>query len=82
MTMTDTQRATIESWLSEHWTGQAKCPASHDDWSAAPNMSFMPGFEVTEAGPKIVHERGFRFVVMTCGTCAYVALLDTKTIGV
>jgi len=97
MTLTETQQSTIESWLSEHWTGQAKCPAGHDAWSLSPTMSFMPGFVTSElsptmsfmpgfvtseTGPKIAHERGFTFVVMICTECAHVALLDTKTIGV
>lgn len=79
--MNDAQKTTIERWLDEHWLGQAKCPAGHDGWSVAPNMSFMPGFTVGEGGPKIVHESGFTFVVLTCTTCGYVALLDTSTIG-
>jgi len=82
MALTETQQSTIESWLSEHWTGQAKCPAGHDAWSLSPTMSFMPGFVTSETGPKIAHERGFTFVVMICTECAHVALLDTKTIGV
>ena len=82
MTVTPTQKATIESWLEEHWAGQATCPAGHDAWSLSPTMSFMPGFVVGEAGPKIAHERGSTFVVLTCTECAYVAFLDTKTIGV
>ncbi len=82
MTVSETQKATIDGWLSKHWSGQAKCPAGHDDWAVNPTMSFMPGFVVSEAGPKIAHERGFTFVVLTCTECAYVALLDTKTIGV
>ena len=82
MTVTENQRTTIESWLNEHWVGQAQCPAGHDAWSVNPTMSFMPGFVVGDAGPKIAHEHGFTFVVLTCTECAYVALLDTKTIGV
>ncbi len=82
MTVTENQRSTIEMWINQHWAEQAKCPAGHDSWSVAPTMSFMPGFVVSEAGPKIAHERGFTFVVLTCTECAYVALLDTKTIGV
>lgn len=81
MTGTETQRATIETWLNEHWMGQATCPAGHDAWSVSPTMSFMPGFVVTEAGPKIAHDQGFTFVVLTCSECAYVAFLDSRTIG-
>ena len=81
MTMTEEQRTIVQRWLGEHWVGQATCPAGHSEWSVAPNMSFMPGFAVTEAGPKIVHEQGFRFVVLTCGRCGYVALLDGVTVG-
>jgi hypothetical protein len=82
MTVTENLRSALETWLDEHWVGQATCPAGHDAWSVAPTMSFMPGFVVGDAGPKIAHERGFTFVVLTCTECAYVALLDTKTIGV
>jgi hypothetical protein len=82
MTVTEMQRSTIDAWLAEHWNGQATCPAGHDAWSLNPTMSFMPGFVTSEAGPKIAHERGFTFVVLTCAGCAYVALLDTKTMGV
>ena len=82
MTLTENQRTTIEGWLNEHWAGQARCPAGHDAWSVAPTMSFMPGFVVSDAGPKIAHEHGFSFVVLTCTECAYVALLDSRTIGV
>jgi hypothetical protein len=82
MTLTDAQKTTIESWIADHWTGQSACPAGHDSWTVKPTLSFMPGFVVTEAGPKIAHELGFTFVVLTCSECAYVALLDTKTIGV
>ena len=82
MTVTENQRSAIETWLNEHWAGQAKCPAGHDAWTVNPTMSFMPGFVVSDAGPKIAHERGFTFVVLTCSECAYVAFLDTKTIGV
>ena len=82
MTLTETQQSTIETWLNEHWNGQAKCPAGHDVWSVSPTMSFMPGYVTSEAGPKIAHEHGFTFVVLTCSECGYVALLDTKTVGV
>lgn len=83
MTLTDEQTTTISQWLDEHWYGQAKCPAGHDDsWSAGRSMSFMPGFVADETGSRIVHERGFRFVLLTCGECGYVALLNTATIGV
>ena len=78
--MPDTQEA-IERWLDEHWRGQARCPAGHGEWSLAPTMSFMPAFAVTEQGPKIVHENGFTFVVLTCTECGYVALLDGRTVG-
>ena len=81
MTLTDTQQTAVPSWLNEHWVGQAKCPAGHGTWAVAPTMSFMPGFAVTANGPKIVHEAGFTFVVLTCSECGYVALLDSKTIG-
>jgi hypothetical protein len=81
MTLSQIQRATVQSWLDQHWLGQAKCPAGHDDWSVAPSLSFMPGFATTPNGPKIVHEDGFTFVVLTCGDCGYVALLDTKKIA-
>jgi hypothetical protein len=81
MTLTDAQRNAIDAWLRDHWTGQAKCPAGHDAWSVSPTMSFMPGYVTSEAGPKIAHERGFTFVVLTCPECAYVALLDTRAIG-
>jgi hypothetical protein len=81
MTLSDDQKATVQDWLKKNWVGQAKCPAGHDDWSVAPNMSFMPGYAVTEAGPKIMHESGFTFVLLTCGQCGYVALLDGSTIG-
>ena len=77
--MTDAQTP-IERWLDERWHGQATCPAGHSDWSVAPTMSFMPGFAITEQGPKIVHENGFTFVVLTCAECGYVALIDAKSI--
>jgi hypothetical protein len=76
-----TDETTIERWLDERWFGQATCPAGHEDWVVAPNLSFMPGFATTESGPKIMHERGFTFVVLTCGQCGYVAFLDTRTVG-
>ena len=79
--MTDAQKTNIERWLEERWLGQAKCPAGHSDWAVAPTMSFMPGFAMTENGPKIVHENGFTFVPVTCTSCGYVALLDAKTIN-
>ena len=82
MTLSETQTATIKAWLAEHWVGQATCPAGHDAWSLSPTMTFMPGFVVGEAGPKIAHELGSTFVVLTCAECAYVALLDARTVGV
>ena len=78
--MTDAQQSPIDRWLDERWHGQATCPAGHVEWSVAPTMSFMPGFAMTEQGPKIVHENGFTFVVLTCTECGYVALIDTKSI--
>jgi hypothetical protein len=45
-------------------------------------MSFVPGFVSDEKGPRIAHELGLRFVVLTCQECGYVAFLNTKTIGV
>ena len=79
--MNEPAQAAIESWLDDHWRGQATCPAGHDDWKVAENLSFMPGFVVAESGPKIAHDRGFTFVVLTCTQCGYVALLDTGTVG-
>lgn len=79
--MNDTTRATIDRWLDEHWRSQATCPAGHSEWRLAENLSFMPGFVPTEAGPKIAHDRGFTFVVLTCAECGYVAFLDTGTVG-
>ncbi len=79
--MSEPQKTTIDRWLDEHWHGQATCPAGHGNWEVAPTMSFMPGFAITDGGPKIVHENGFTFVVLTCTECGYVALLDAKTVG-
>jgi hypothetical protein len=45
-------------------------------------MSFTPGFVADEGGPRVVHEHGFRFVVLTCGQCGYVAFLDSRTLGI
>jgi hypothetical protein len=76
------QRTTVERWLSAHWHGKARCPAGHDtDWSVAENMAFVPNFALGEGGPKIVHERGFGFVVLTCDGCGYVAFLDHRALG-
>jgi len=80
--MTDPQQNPIlERWLDEHWYGRATCPAGHGEWRLSPTMSFMPGFAVTESGPKIVHENGFTFVVLTCTDCGYVALIDSQSIS-
>lgn len=78
--MTEPQQSPIDRWLDERWHGRAACPAGHREWTVAPTMSFMPGFAVTEQGPKIVHENGFTFVVLTCTECGYVALIDAKSI--
>ena len=78
--MTDAVQSPIDRWLDAHWHGQATCPAGHGQWTVEPTMSFMPGFALTEQGPKIVHENGFTFVVLTCSTCGYVALLNSKSI--
>jgi hypothetical protein len=83
MTFTDEQTTTIQSWLSANWYGQARCPVGHDDaWSLEDTMSFVPGFVADGGGPRIVHESGFRFVVLTCEKCGYVAFLNTKTLGI
>ena len=82
MTFTDAQTSTIKGWLDSHWIGKARCPAGHDDWSLESSMSFVPGFVSDEAGSRIVHENGFRFVVLTCEQCGYVAFLNTRTIGI
>ena len=79
--MTDAQKTAIDQWLQERWMGKAKCPAGHADWAVASSLSFMPGFAITEQGPKIVHENGFTFQPVTCTTCGYVALLDVRTIA-
>ena len=79
--MNDTTQAAIDRWLDDKWRGQATCPAGHSEWAVAENLSFMPGFVVSEAGPKIAHDRGFTFVVLTCTTCGYVALVDTGAVG-
>lgn len=52
MTVTDTQQATIEAWIGEHWAGKATCPAGHGAWSVNPTLSYMPGFVVSDAGPR------------------------------
>jgi hypothetical protein len=83
MTLTDEQTTTVLRWLAEHWHGKARCPTGHDDgWSAEDTMSYMPGFVADAGGPRIVHERGFRFVVLTCDQCGYVGLLNSKVVGV
>jgi hypothetical protein len=83
MTLTDEQTTTIQHWLSANWYGKAQCPAGHGDgWSLEDSMSFVPGFVSDENGPRIAHESGFRFVVLTCGQCGYVAFLNTKTLGI
>jgi hypothetical protein len=83
MTLTDEQTTTIQRWLGAHWYGRARCPAGHDNgWSVEDSMSFTPGFVADEGGPKIVHEHGFRFVVLTCDLCGYVAFLNAKTLGI
>ena len=83
MTLTDEQRTTIQGWLDGHWFGKARCPAGHDDsWSVGDTMSFVPGFVADENGARIVHERGFRFVVLTCEQCGSVAFLNTRTLGI
>jgi hypothetical protein len=82
MTFTDAQTTTIQSWLSEKWFGVAKCPAGHDDaWSVAESMAFVPGFVSDEGGSRIAHESGFRFVVLTCQSCGYVAFLNADMVG-
>jgi hypothetical protein len=82
MTLTYEQTTIIKSWLDAQWFGKAKCPAGHDsDWSVESDMSFVPGFILDEKGPRIAHESGYRFVVLTCGQCGYVAFLNTKTVG-
>ena len=83
MTQTDERATTIQRWLSANWDGKARCPAGHDDaWSVEDTMSFMPGLVTEETGPRIAHERGFRFVVLTCEKCGYVALLNARTLGI
>jgi len=83
MTFTNEQTTTTQRWLDAHWYGKAKCPAGHDSgWSLEDSMSFVPGFVSDESGPRIVHERGFRFVVLTCEQCGYVAFLNAKTLGI
>jgi hypothetical protein len=82
MTHTDEQMTTIQAWLDANWYGTARCPVGHDDaWSLGDNMSFVPGFVADEKGPRIAHELGFRFVVLTCDNCGYVAFLNAKTLG-
>ena len=81
MTLTDAHRTAIERWLDEHWLGKATCPAGHDDWSIAPNLSFMPGFVVGAEGTRIAHESGFTFVLLTCRQCGHTAFIDTTTMG-
>ncbi len=78
--MTDAAQIRIDRWLDTRWHGRATCPAGHSAWTPAPNLSFMPGYEVTEQGPKIAHEKGFTFVVLTCDECGYVAFLNSQTI--
>ena len=80
--MNDAQQMAIQRWLNEHWIGQAKCPAGHSEWALAPNMSFMPGYVVGPEGPKIAHDAGFTFVLLSCRECGYVALLDSGAVGV
>jgi predicted nucleic-acid-binding Zn-ribbon protein len=83
MTFTDDQRTTVQQWLDAQWSGKARCPAGHDSsWGVEENMAFVPGFALGEGGPKIVHEKGFGFVVLTCAECGYAAFLDTKVIGI
>ncbi len=82
MTLTDEQTTIIQSWLDAHWMGQARCPAGHEDeWSVENSMSFMPGFVADANGTRIAHESGFRFVVLTCDPCGYVALLNARIVG-
>lgn len=83
MALTDEQTTTIQHWLEAHWFGRARCPAGHDaGWSVESSLSFVPGLVIDENGSRIVHERGFRFVVLTCDECGYVAFLNTRTLGI
>jgi hypothetical protein len=83
MTDTDQRSTTIQDWLRANWYGKARCPAGHvDGWTVEDTMSFVPGFVTDEKGSRIAHERGFRFVVLTCEQCGYVAFLNARTLGI
>jgi hypothetical protein len=82
MTFTEQQTTTIQRWLDANWSPTARCPAGHDAWAIEETMAFVPGFVKDEKGPRIAHEAGNRFVVLTCSTCGYVAFLNAKTVGV